>query len=69
MLSLPEVLRRQRKEDEGKEYHEQATELGLIRPQGATPDPEGTPPPSQPACPGALVTMRVFNAIDYLPSG
>jgi len=29
---------------------------------GATP---AAPPPAAPGCPGALVTMRVWNAIDY----
>jgi hypothetical protein len=29
---------------------------------GATP---AAPPPAAPSCPGALVTMRVWNAIDY----
>jgi hypothetical protein len=35
-----------------------------------SPRPSASPGPSPPAaqtCPGALVTMKIFNAVDYEP--
>jgi hypothetical protein len=33
----------------------------------ASPGPSGQAAPSAPTCPGSLVTMKIFNAVDYQP--